>query len=45
MIRFFDMISDIGGFRAGLIHTLGLRLKAAHEATVGATGLEKGAAA
>lgn len=44
MIRFFDMFSGIGGFRAGLEregNTLGLRLKAAHEASVGATGAEQ----
>lgn len=38
MIRFFDMFSGIGGFRAGLEragNTLGLRLKAAHEASGG----------
>ncbi len=42
MIRFFDMLSGIGGFRVGLERVgkpLGLRLKAAHGATVAATGV------
>lgn len=40
MTRFFDMFSGIGGFRAGLIHTL----KAAHEAAVAMTEAKKEAA-
>lgn len=44
MIRFFVMFSGIDGFRARLIHALGLRLKAAHKAAVGATGAERKAA-
>ena len=50
MIRFFDMFSGIGGFRAGLeragvtvnvVHAIDLRLKAAHEASVGTTEARK----
>ena len=47
MIRFFDMFSGIGGFRAGLEragNTHGLRLKTTHEAAVAATGAEQEAA-
>lgn len=41
MIQFFDMFSGIGGFCAGPVHALDLRIKAAHEASVGETGARK----
>lgn len=47
MMRFLDMFSGIGGFRARLErkgNTLGLRPKAAHKAVVGATGARMEAA-